>query len=524
MEPSHAAVDSDPSDLRTEKAEAAKPDASVSIETSASELSKPVNSEPATGTEDPLVSELFKGILFGEGVHLKTDSVKTAALVVETFRRFDLNGNGTIEFDEMTVFLQHLDPEKWTKERVARIFSAMDRDKNDAVDFTEFVAWSFSKVEDGDDFREACNLSILVPRATAAPSEGTRIETPVKSIPAPRVASGAIITSLAVANIGSRSLAAVGFESGQVCIIDLEQEKCLRTLHLDGSGSARGGKSVTSLHFSADRSMLACSADMLYIFSVAKGDCLARLSNDRKEHVKDCAWGPGDSKIVVAEGAASKIWELDLSDRGVVAGKISKVYRADKVTEVYGCCFADGAVVSVGRSDSVFIFNEPPDHESSGRGRRRSSRSPARGRSSSPAAVRPVILEKHYGHVTHCSTSACGKFILSLSTDKIPAVWDFLNAKLCTKLIGHSDHPTAGTFLEVDGSLLVITGSMDGTARIWTAQDGRCLVLVDVGTPVIGLAIEAVRSEHLKLVTSTREGLQTWQISTDFLQAEPVSR
>jgi len=289
-----------------------------------------------------------------------------------------------------------------------------------------------------------------------------------------------------------------------------ETGKCLRTLHLDG-----GGGRVSSLHFSYDGSMLACAADVLYLFNVSKGDCLAKLSNDRNSKVLDCAWSLSGSSIVAVEGAASKVWELDLSKRGVVNGTVGRVHRSEKMHKAHGCCFTNGGgVVSVGASSKVFLFSGSAP---SAPGRRRPS-------TQSNTSVIPSVLGEHDGHVYRCCASACGRFLLTVSSDKRPAVWNLENNSCCCRLLGHTGITKAGDFYQVDGAasehdiLLVATGADDQTARIWDPLDsGRCLGVIHVGVPVLGVSWLPRPSSPLLpwLCVLTSGGVRLWEVAIE---------
>lgn len=62
------------------------------------------------------------------------------------FRQFDLNGNGTIEREELTTVMQTLDKEAWTQAKVDELLKAADLNKDGAIQFDEFISWIF-----GDD-------------------------------------------------------------------------------------------------------------------------------------------------------------------------------------------------------------------------------------------------------------------------------------------------------------------------------------------------------------------------------------
>eukprot|EP00435_Cladocopium_sp_Y103_P070276 s934_g35.t1 len=55
------------------------------------------------------------------------------------FTRFDLNGNGTIEVDELATVFQVLAPRQWSQKAIKRLFDGMDLDEDGKICFSEFI-------------------------------------------------------------------------------------------------------------------------------------------------------------------------------------------------------------------------------------------------------------------------------------------------------------------------------------------------------------------------------------------------
>lgn len=57
------------------------------------------------------------------------------------FARFDLDGNGTIELEELAGVLRKLDSEAWTQEVVAKLWNAVDVNGDGVITMEEFTEW-----------------------------------------------------------------------------------------------------------------------------------------------------------------------------------------------------------------------------------------------------------------------------------------------------------------------------------------------------------------------------------------------
>lgn len=61
--------------------------------------------------------------------------------IIELFKRFDINGDGTIECEEMATVLKAIDPKKWTNDKVRHLMNIMDINKDRQISYEEFVDW-----------------------------------------------------------------------------------------------------------------------------------------------------------------------------------------------------------------------------------------------------------------------------------------------------------------------------------------------------------------------------------------------
>lgn len=117
------------------------------------------------------------------------------------FTRFDLNGNGTIEVDELATVFQVLAPRQWSQKAIKRLFDGMDLDEDGKICFSEFIEWIFdsgtnsfkgaleiAETTDGAKTLERsvadCSEPIVLPnlRSELAVIEGCNMEEEIKEI------------------------------------------------------------------------------------------------------------------------------------------------------------------------------------------------------------------------------------------------------------------------------------------------------------------------------------------------------
>lgn len=60
--------------------------------------------------------------------------------IKDIFKKFDLNGDGTISLDEMTAIMQKLCPEMSTL-NIEVLFNTIDANHNGSIDCDEFLEW-----------------------------------------------------------------------------------------------------------------------------------------------------------------------------------------------------------------------------------------------------------------------------------------------------------------------------------------------------------------------------------------------
>jgi WD40 repeat protein len=72
----------------------------------------------------------------------------------------------------------------------------------------------------------------------------------------------------------------------------------------------------------------------------------------------------------------------------------------------------------------------------------------------------------HTGHVLSAQFSPDGTLVVTASVDKTARVWDAATGKALAKLVGHKSTVESAQF-SPDGTLIVTTSRRDGTVRLW---------------------------------------------------------
>lgn len=94
---------------------------------------------------------------------------------MKQFRKFDLDGDGTISHDELAQVLKDCDTSHWGEENITKLFEAIDTNKDGNIELHEFVDWALNGHEMDlelpakrplwDAFAEALAMSNLLQKA-----------------------------------------------------------------------------------------------------------------------------------------------------------------------------------------------------------------------------------------------------------------------------------------------------------------------------------------------------------------------
>ncbi|MEZ4866015.1 MAG: BTAD domain-containing putative transcriptional regulator [Caldilineaceae bacterium] len=91
--------------------------------------------------------------------------------------------------------------------------------------------------------------------------------------------------------------------------------------------------------------------------------------------------------------------------------------------------------------------------------------------------------------------SANGQYLVSGGIDRTVRIWDLEHDRQLHCLTGHTADVTSVAFLPtvgVQGDALLMSGSYDGTARLWNIRTGECRQMVRIPGPYAGMNITGV--------------------------------
>lgn len=72
---------------------------------------------------------------------LETASLAPGLSIKEIFEKFDVDGNGEIDLEELLSILQVLDPVLWSRDNVLKLWSVVDADDDGVITYEEFTDW-----------------------------------------------------------------------------------------------------------------------------------------------------------------------------------------------------------------------------------------------------------------------------------------------------------------------------------------------------------------------------------------------
>ncbi len=114
-----------------------------------------------------------------------------------------------------------------------------------------------------------------------------------------------------------------------------------------------------------------------------------------------------------------------------------------------------------------------------------------------------AVLEGHVGSIHHVASKrdADGVWILTSSVDETARLWRLEEGRVVrsTRLLGHGREVLEGGFLSRGGDPVIWTFSLDGSARLWSA-DGRKIARLDAKHAPIAGVVASPSGERLLLL------------------------
>lgn len=120
----------------------------------------------------------------------------------------------------------------------------------------------------------------------------------------------------------------------------------------------------------------------------------------------------------------------------------------------------------------------------------------------------PRALDAHKGPVNHLAVSLDGKWLATAGDDGTVRLWKTDKLARPKKLEGHTNYVRQVAFARD----ALVSVSEDGTARVWSLEDGRCLHTLEHGQEVMSLAVTEDRS--LLATATLNSAMHLWDART----------
>ena len=296
-------------------------------------------------------------------------------------------------------------------------------------------------------------------------------------------------------------------ETGDSVVIPRGEAK----LHFETASLSPGGERV-----------LTAGGDAARVWDASNGDQLEVLAHDRGSNVVDAGFSRDGSRVVSAgEDGTARVWDAATGERIALLGRIGGSPVRSAAFDRNGTRVATGddagrvVVWDVARERSVaqLDHDEPVTRVVFGRGGAIVATSGATARVWRPFGrrVRPVVLRGHQRALTSAEFSRDGTRVVTGSFDGTARVWDAGTGKELTVPLAHDDVVTTAGF-SPDG-LRVVTASADQTARIWDVRSGT--EIEDIARPGQELAVLRGHDSYVSDAMFSRDGKRIVTASYD---------
>ncbi len=121
------------------------------------------------------------------------------------------------------------------------------------------------------------------------------------------------------------------------------------------------------------------------------------------------------------------------------------------------------------------------------------------------------VLEGHTADVLAAGFSADGRYVVTGSSDGTARIWEVESGQLVHSLEGHTDYVRAASF-SADGRY-VVTGSSDDTARIWEVESGQLVHSLEGHTDYVVAASFSADGRYV-VTGSSDETARIWEVES----------
>lgn len=142
----------------------------------------------------------------------------------------------------------------------------------------------------------------------------------------------------------------------------------------------------------------------------------------------------------------------------------------------------------------------------------------ARGRRSQFQASSRVDASEIVGLA--CAALAGRSVIASSGLDHRVRLWDGLTGELTVELKGHRDIVRSVANGPVGGAQRVVSGSADGTVRVWNPESRQCVRTIDGQGPINCIAVGLIDHRSIVAAGGSDGSIRTWDAATGELLTE----
>lgn len=372
------------------------------------------------------------------------------ALILEKFKEFDTDGNGTIDGSELAATLLELDPDLWTESKVEQLMDSVDKSGDDKIQIEEFIAWLWGSRRDAGG-EGSLTLFLCSPFLITSSQDCTAkiwsIETGEcwQTLPAagPNVdGHGGPVLQAQFSPDGHMVITAC--EDGRARIWNLADGKI--THCFVPSGDVDHPIPVLTARFShTGETVLTASGDVC-LWSVTKKTwkCLLRIESARAGKVCSAVFCPHEHIALTAQlDGSAATWNLHTGER-------IQIYEGEHFGRLYSAVFTrEGTMIATASGDGTIIVWDRESAE----------------------VIR--IYEVGSSAALLSEFSIDGQFLLAANKNGA-SLWSVETEKECVKEYpSWSGYATCARFCPANLGLAMCNS--DGSAHVYNAASGKRL-------------------------------------------------